>query len=68
MQILFIFSLQTYSYKKTTEDYLKQASTDILTILKNPPATLPYLEAGSDTHNTIGQIAQLLNRSSNNTT
>ena len=49
----------------STEDYLKQASNDILSILRNPPSSLPYLQAGSETKNAIAKIAQLLNRSSN---
>ena len=46
----------------TTEDYLLQASNDILSILKNPPSSLPFLEAGSTTKNAIEKIAKLLNR------
>ena len=46
----------------TTEDYLKQASNDILSILKNPPSSLPFLEAGSTTKNAIEKIAKLLNQ------
>lgn len=49
----------------STEDFLKQASQDILSILRNPPPSLPYLQAGDDTANAIENIAQLLNRSSN---
>jgi hypothetical protein len=43
-----------------TEDYLKQAATDILSILQKTPATLPYLAYGDETKNALVQIAQLL--------
>ena len=46
----------------STEDYLKQASSDILSLLKNRPTSLPYLQAGSTTKNAIEKMAHLLNR------
>jgi hypothetical protein len=46
----------------STEDYLKQAAGDILTILRNPPAALPSLSYGDATKNALVQIAQLLGR------
>jgi hypothetical protein len=46
----------------STADYLKQAAGDIVTILRNPPANLPYLSYGDDTTNALVQIAHLLGR------
>jgi hypothetical protein len=46
----------------TTEDYLKQAASDIVAILKNPPSSIPYLAYGDTTNNAIVQIATLLGR------
>jgi hypothetical protein len=46
----------------TTADYLKQAATDIVTILRNPSNDLPSLSFGDDTTNALVQIAQLLGR------
>ncbi len=48
--------------KITTEDYLKQAASDILAILQKPPSSLPYLAYGDATNNAIVQIATLLGR------
>ena len=46
-----------------TDDYLKQALTDIVSILtKPPPSTVPSLEAGDETRNAILKIATALNR------
>jgi hypothetical protein len=45
-----------------TEDYLKQAASDILTVLQNPPSNLPYLAYGDATNNAIVQLATLLGR------
>ena len=48
------------------KDFLRQAATDILTLLrKPPPSTVPSLEAGDDVHNALLQIASLLNRDNN---
>ena len=45
----------------STEDYLKQAASDILSrILQNPPASLPYLEYVDATKNVLIQTATLL--------
>jgi hypothetical protein len=46
----------------STEDYLKQAASDILSILRKSPSTLPYLAYGDATNNAIVQIATLLGR------
>jgi hypothetical protein len=46
----------------STEDYLKQAASDIVAILKNPPSSIPYLAYGDTTNNAIVQIATLLGR------
>ena len=46
----------------STEDYLKQAASDILSILKDPPSSLPYLAYGDATNNAIVHIATLLGR------
>ena len=45
------------------DDYLKQAASDILTILADPPkSTLKTLEAGDITRNALQKIATLLHR------
>jgi hypothetical protein len=41
----------------STEYYLKQAASDILSILQNLPSQLPYLSYGDATNNAIVQIA-----------
>jgi hypothetical protein len=46
----------------STEDYFKQAASDILAILQKPPSSLPYLAYGDPTNNAIVQIATLLGR------
>ena len=47
----------------TTDDFLKQAATDIISILcKPPPSTVPSLEAGDTTKNALLKIAESLNR------
>ena len=46
----------------STEDYLLQAATDILTVLKNPPPSLPSLTFGDATRNAIDHLARLLQR------
>ena len=49
--------------KVTLEDHLKQATSNIIDILTNPPSTtVPSLQAGDTTKNALLQIAQLLNR------
>ena len=45
----------------TLEDFLRQATSDILAILQHPPS-LPTLQCGDMTQEAIIQIAQLLNR------
>lgn len=40
-----------------TEEFLQQTVEDILTILRNPPRHIPYLEAGNKTKNAIRNIA-----------
>ena len=45
------------------DDYLRQAATDILDILTNPPSTtLPTLQAGDETRNALLKIATQLKR------
>ena len=47
----------------TTDDFLRQSITDIVSLLKNsPPSTVPSLQAGDATTAAIQQIAKLLNR------
>ena len=47
----------------TLNDHLKQAASDIISILsKPPPSTVPSLVAGESTNNAILEIAKLLNR------
>ena len=47
----------------TLNDYLKQAATDIILILSNPPSTnVPSLLAGEDTNQALYKIAKLLKR------
>jgi hypothetical protein len=44
------------------DDFLRQATSDILAILQQP-STVPSLQCGDDTQAAVTQIAQLLNRS-----
>ena len=47
----------------TAEDFLKQAASDIITILTTPQSSpIPSLEAGNKTKNALLQLAQILNR------
>ena len=47
----------------TTDDFLRQAALDIVSILTNPPpATVPMLQAGDDTRNALLEIASTLKR------
>ena len=47
----------------TTEDFLKQAATDIIHLLSQPPkSTIPTLEAGSTTQNALLKLAEILKR------
>jgi hypothetical protein len=47
----------------TTDDFLKQAATDIISILNKPPSsTVPTLEAGDPTRNALLKIAEALHR------
>jgi hypothetical protein len=46
----------------TLEDFLRQATSDILAILQNPPS-IPTLQCGDDTKEAVIKIAELLNRS-----
>ena len=50
--------------KVTTDDFLRQAATDIISILSSPPkvSIIPTLEAGDLTKNAILKLATLLNR------
>ncbi len=58
------FSPKTIKFPKVDiNDFLRQAATDIITLLTNPPPLLiPNLSAGSDTYNAILQLATILNR------
>jgi hypothetical protein len=49
--------------KVTTDDYLRQAATDIISILTTKPAIIPSLAYGDDTKNALFKIATLLGRS-----
>jgi hypothetical protein len=49
--------------KVTTDDYLQQAASDIISILKTKPSVTPSLVYGDDTTNALFKIAQLLGRS-----
>ena len=46
----------------TLDDFLRQATSDILAILQNP-TTIPTLQCGDDTQEAVHKIAKLLNRS-----
>jgi len=48
--------------KVSTEDYLRQAASNIVNLLTNQIANLPFLHVGYGTQNALLQIAQLLNR------
>ena len=45
----------------TLEDFLRQATSDIISILQNPP-TIPTLKCGADTQNAVLELAKILNR------
>ena len=50
--------------KIDTETFLRQAATDIVDLLKNPPNTsIPTLTAGNSTYNAIRKLADILHRS-----
>ena len=45
------------------DNFLRQAATDIITILTSPPSTTtPSLEVGDPTRNALQKIAEILNR------
>ena len=49
--------------KVTTDDFLRQSTTDIIKLLTTPLSGVgPTLEAGDETRNAVLKIAQLLNR------
>ena len=49
--------------KITTSDFLRQAATDIISILTNPPSSpIPTLEAGDTTYNALLKLATILKR------
>ena len=48
--------------KTTTEDYLIQATSDILALLQEPPKSLPYLQYGDKTKNALVTLSKLLNQ------
>ena len=47
----------------TLTNYLKQESTDIMSVIKKPSRTLPTLQAGNEVTITLHMISDLLNRS-----
>ena len=49
--------------KTTTEDYLQKSIGNILSIIQDPPKTLPFLSYGDATKNAINHIAHILQRS-----
>ena len=53
--------------KVSTDDYLKQATQDIIQLLTHPIAQLPYLQVEDVTKNAMLEMAQVLNRSITNT-
>ena len=47
--------------KVTTDDFLRQSASDIITLLTQaPPSTLPSLQAGDSTRNALLQLATIL--------
>ena len=45
------------------EDFLRQAASDIVTILENiPPSTVQSLQAGNEVSNALLYLATILNR------
>ena len=59
-----LFIPETIPYPEVSiEDHLKQATTDIIRILTNPPSTstIPSLEIGDKTKNALLKIADILN-------
>jgi len=48
--------------KTTTEDYLRQAASDIVFILQNKPSIVPSLDFGDETENALLHISTLLGR------
>ena len=52
--------------KVSLDDFLRQAATDIISILTAPPSTTaPSLQAGDPTRNALLEIATVLNRAEN---
>ena len=49
--------------KVSAEDYLKQATQDIISLLTHPVTFLPNLKVGDTTKNALLEIAQILHRS-----
>ena len=48
--------------KTTTEDYLIQATLEILALLQETPKSLPYLQYGDTTKNALIKLSKLLNQ------
>ena len=48
--------------KTKTEDYLIQATPDILVLLQEPPKSLPYLQYGDTTKNALIKLSANLNQ------
>ena len=58
--LLNFFSKDIPFPKTTSEDYLLQSASDILTILKSPPTSLPYLQYGDSTKNALVKLSHLI--------
>ena len=55
---------ESFTFQKTaTGDYLQKSIGGILTIIQDPPKTLPFLSYGYATNNCINQIAHILQQS-----
>ena len=58
------YILKAFSFPKTnTEDYLQQEIGDIISMMKGPPKTIPFLSYVNATKQLINQIAHILQRS-----
>ena len=49
--------------KTNTEDYLIQATSEILVLLQEPPKSLPYLQCDDTTKNALIKLSKILNQS-----
>jgi hypothetical protein len=62
VDILQFFPHNTPLPEVTTEDYLKQAATDIVSILQSPPTSTPSLKLNNTTRHALIYIANILNQ------